>query len=291
MSISEFDFIVCDTEVFAHDWLVVFRLSDGEFVHFDSATSTGNDVLAFLNEHSECVIVTFNGKHYDKWILQAITSDFEPEEVKEVNDFIIETGQHGWEHPYFQDEEAPRLYFHHVDLKDDMDQGLSLKAIEAHLGYPIVESSVPFDYPDKLNKEQRDEVLFYCKNDVARTSDLLKLREPYIQTKLDIADRFGIDPYKAISLTNAKLTALALGAKPQTHDDERAYEIPDELLVEYIPAEVLSFFGQLKDESISDEDLWHQKLELEVGGCPVTLGFGGIHGALPKYREEADHVA
>ena len=39
--------------------------------------------------------------------------------------------------------------------------------------------------------------------------------------------------------------------------------------------------------SIPDDVVFSEKLEIMVGGCPCTLAYGGIHGAIPCYREEA----
>ena len=37
------------------------------------------------------------------------------------------------------------------------------------------------------------------------------------------------------------------------------------------------------DPNISDAEYFKSKLEISVGECPVTIGFGGIHGAIPNY--------
>lgn len=68
--------------------------------------------------------------------------------------------------------------------------------------------------------------------------------------------------------------------------DEREYKYPDNLRREYIPKEVFDFFDRLYDKSIPNKELFKSKFNLTVGGCPVTLGFGGIHGAIPFYQEE-----
>jgi hypothetical protein len=69
------------------------------------------------------------------------------------------------------------------------------------------------------------------------------------------------------------------------YTDEREYKYPTNLRREYIPQEVFEFFDRLHDTSISDDDLFKSKLDITSGECPVTIGFGGIHGAIPFYRE------
>lgn len=97
----------------------------------------------------------------------------------------------------------------------------------------------------------------------------------------------GMSDAKALSMTNAKLTSALLGASAREYKDERAYTYPPNLHKEHIPAEVFAFFDQMHDASISDDDLFKSKLNFEIGGCPCVVGFGGIHGAIPTYQEEA----
>ena len=93
----------------------------------------------------------------------------------------------------------------------------------------------------------------------------------------------GLTDTKAMAMTNGKLTAAMLKATAQKHDDERQYVYPDNLRREYIPQEVFDFFDRMYDPNISDAEYFKSKLEISVGECPVTIGFGGIHGAIPNY--------
>jgi hypothetical protein len=89
-----------------------------------------------------------------------------------------------------------------------------------------------------------------------------------------------------MSMTNAKLTAALLKARQTPHDDERAYQYPENLRREYIPQEVFDFFDRMKDDGLSDKEVFTGKLNITIGECPVTLGFGGIHGAIPNLMWE-----
>ena len=237
-----------------------------------------NEVLKMaLSEES--VYVGFNSKHYDQFIVKAISCGFTPQEVKKVNDYIIGGGQ-GWECPLLKD-----FYFrfNNVDIKDDMQMGLSLKAIEGHLGMSVQESTVPFDIDRPLTEEERREVEFYCDHDVDTTEKLVELRKDSLKNKIHIGKLAGLDEVKAMGMTNAKLTAALLKAEQKPHDDERKYVYPPNLKREYIPQEVFDFFDRMYDPEISDKELFSSKLEIHVGECPVTLGFGGIHGAIPNF--------
>ena len=79
--------ITYDCEVFAHDWLVVFKDTEtGKY----TAIWNDNDALKMaLSE--DCVYIGFNSKHYDQFIIKAIALGYSAEEIKKVNDYIINT--------------------------------------------------------------------------------------------------------------------------------------------------------------------------------------------------------
>ena len=272
---------IADTEVFAYDYLVVFKNKETkEYLRFHNDPDGVKSVL----EMEDAIFAFFNGKHYDRFILSAIVRDGRPEVVKAVNDFII-SGHEGWEYP---DRDLVGYQFRMYDLMDDCQMGLSLKAIEAHLGMDIRETTVSFDIDRPLTEQEKDEVEFYCDHDVDATDTLDDLRQGYLSSKLTLGKEKGIYPAKALYMTNAKLTAAYLDAEQRPHDDEREYRYPDKLLRQYIPQEVFDFFERLKDRSIPDEVVFKEKLEIMVGDCPCTVAYGGIHGAIPCYSEEGE---
>ena len=272
---------IYDCEVFKHDWLFVFKKVDS--AHYVVIKNDYEELVAFMLEHP--LLAGFNCKHYDQWILKAAVMYFTPEQIKEISDNIIVHGMQGWEMPIFHPHWVPQ--FDQFDLMDDCQKGLSLKAIEGHLGMDICETTIPFDIDRKLTDEEMDEVIHYCKHDVDATEMIFKLRKVYIENKLTLGKEKGLTPAQALPLTNAKLTAVFLDARRKTHDDERKYVFPEDILWHYVPDEVVQFFEKIHDKSIPDEVLWSQGLDIMVGDCPTRIGWGGIHGAIPNYREES----
>ena len=276
--------VTYDCEVFSHDWIVVFK--DYESKHFSVIHNDNQALLACIHEDS--VYCGFNSKGYDQYIIKAICAGFSPEEIKQVNDWII-AGNQGWECPLLQ---GVRFWFNNIDIKDDMQMGLSLKAIEGHLGMDICETEVDFTLDRPLTKEELESTIFYCKHDVNATEKIIDLRKNYLQNKINIGKLAGLDEVKAMSMTNAKLTAAMLKARLTEHDDEREYKYPENLRREYIPQEVFDFFDRMKDDSLSDKDVFTGKLNISIGECPVTIGYGGIHGAIPNFiwEENVDRI-
>lgn len=272
-----------DCEVFRYDWIFCFkRLSDGTWYDFHNDPAG----VSLFMETLEPLLGGFNNKHYDQFILKGILSGMEPEEVKALNDYII-GGGNGWEYPGLRD---CRIRFDQFDLMDDMQMGLSLKAIEAHLDMNIQETEVDFDLDRPLTEEELAKTLRYCHADVDATEALHDLRIPYLNAKRELGKMCGLTEAQSLYMTNAKLTAAYLGAvAPATpRTDERNYVYPPNLRREYVDHQVFQFFDRMHDRSVPDEDLWSSKLDMEIGGCPVRVAYGGIHGALPNYREDAE---
>lgn len=282
MNLREVTYIY-DFEVFAHDWFVVFkRLRDG--VHF-GFHNDNEGVQQFMLDNVP-LLCGFNNKHYDNYILKAVLCGCSPEEVKQVNDEIIVKGTPGWNIPFLRD---CGIWFDSFDLMDDMQMGLSLKAIEAHLGMDIEETEVDFNLDRALTEEELGKTIHYCKYDVDATEKLFDLRKDYLENKIKIGQMRGLREAEALYLTNPKLTATYLQAKqPEKFwNDERNYQYPQQLRMEYIPQEAKDYFDRLHDEAILMDEIMGTRLEIMVGDCPCTLGFGGIHGAIPNYQETA----
>lgn len=267
--------IVYDVEVFCEDWLVIFK--DIETGKYTCVHNDNEELKEYISE--DCIYIGFNSKHYDQFIIKAICCGFTPQEVKQVNDFIIGGGQ-GWDCPMLRDF---FFRFNNVDIKDDMQMGLSLKAIEGHLGLSVEESTVPFDIDRPLTEEELKETAKYCIHDVDTTEKLVELRKDYLKNKIHIGKLAGLDEVKAMGMTNAKLTAALLKAEQKPHDDERKYVYPPNLKREYIPQEVFDFFDRMYDPEISDKELFSDKQTFSIGDCPGVVGYGGIHAAIPNY--------
>ncbi len=278
----ENDIFIFDCEVFAHDWLFVFKeIATGEYtvIHNDN-----DAVVAFMERNP--FLGGFNNKHYDNFILKGVMCGLTPEQIKEINDLIIVEEVNGWDIPVLREY---RVYFDSFDLMDDCQVGLSLKAIEAHLGIPIEETEVDFNITHRLSEKELQETIYYCKYDVDATEKLYHLRQAYLKNKVTLGKARNLTDRQAMYMTNAKLTSVYLKAqKPEKPwNDERNYQYPEKLLRQYIPQEVFDFFDRMKDDCIPNDELFSSKLEIMVGVCPCTIAYGGIHGAIPTYVEEA----
>ena len=260
-----------DFEVYAHDWLLVLiRYKDDKEIIFHN--SLPNDVQDFLDEYQP-ILLGHNAKYYDQYILKAVLSGFNEEEIKDVNDYIINGGQ-GFELQYGY-VNMPPIW----DTIQDVVPMRSLKEIEANLRLNITETTIPFDLPSKWTKKEYEEVLYYCRHDVMALKPLFNARYGYFETKYNICMLSGIDPLYNTGLTNAKLCAKFLNAKLVKRDDEREYTVPSVISVELIDKKILNFFSRIKDKNIPSEELFTSRLEYDFHGMPSNISWGGLHGA------------
>ena len=268
-----------DVECFAHDFIVVFKDKEtGEYAIFHNDNEGVRDFIT-----DDAIYCGFNSKGYDQYIIKAIVSGYSPEEVKKVNDWIIGGGQ-GWQCPLL---DGVYYRFNNVDIADDVQMGLSLKAIEGHLGMSIEETEVDFNLDRPLNSEELKLTIKYCKHDVDATEKLTDIRKDYLRTKRNLGKRASIEQVKALSSTNAKLTAMMLRAVRKEWSDGRDYVYPHNLDTSVIPKEILDFFDTIHDMTIPDDTLFKTSLNIDIGGMPCKYAWGGVHGSLSCYYEES----
>ena len=257
-----------DAEIFAHNSLFVFiNYRTGKRVVFHN--SLPNDIQDFLDEYDP-ILLGYNCNNYDKYILKCWLAGYTPEELKDVNDYII-NGGNGWDIDcgYV---ELPIMW----DLFNEIVPRKSLKEIEGNLRLDITETTVPFDLSTKWTKEQYEEVLYYCTCDVKALFPLFdKLKTKY-KSKFIIAKFGNIEPTFALSQTNANLTAILLGSAKKKYDDNFKYVYPECIDKNKIPKEAIDYF----DDIIKHNDLNYNPPapNLEFKDILFQLGVGGGHG-------------
>ena len=256
-----------DAEVFAHDSLFVFikyRTQEEYVAHNCSA----NELQNFIDKNNP-ILCGYNSNDYDKWILKFWLAGGTPEELKKINDHII-GGGNGWELEC-ENIKLPTIW----DLMPCIIPQKSLKELEGNLGLNITETIIPFDLPTKWTQQEYEEVLYYCRCDVKALFPIFEMLINRYKSKFIIAKLGKMDCEKALSLTDANLTAKLLGATRIEHDDNFAYVYPDIVDKSKIPKEVLNYF----DDLIAHNDL-NYKVDppcLDLKTINFQIGIGGAH--------------
>ena len=258
-----------DAEVFAHNSLFVFiSYRTRKRVVFHNCEP--NKIQNFIDMYNP-ILIGYNCNNYDKYILKCWLAGYTPEELKEVNDYIINGGK-GWEIDcgYV---ELPIMW----DLFNEIVPRKSLKELEGNLKLNITETTVPFDLPTKWTKEQFEEVLYYCTCDVEALFPIFEMLINKYKSKYIISRLGKLDLAYGMSLTDAKLTSVLLGAKKQEHDDPFKYTYPKQVDKSKIPQPFLDYI----DDVVKHNDLNYESIapSLQYDECVIQLGHGGIHGA------------
>ena len=268
-----------DFECFAHDWLFVAkRQRDGETISCWNDPETVQDFVELMTP----VLVGFNYRDYDSWLLKGILLGWSPEEIKHINDTIIHESDRSMTWNLFQGcwVDLPPI----IDLIPDIVPRMGLKNIEANIGMSIVESSVPFDIDRRLTADERDEVLRYCVHDVEATEALYALRFDYLTAKTNLCELKGIDPLTMLKHSNARIVSEVMEAVRTTPSFE-TYAIPENIDITTIPDDVVNYVMMLNTDNCTDKS--YPSLEFLFHGCPTVVGLGGIHAAVPSYMEHA----
>lgn len=258
-----------DAEVLAHDDLFVFinYRTREEKVFFNSSS----DELYSWIQQEQPILMGYNSKGYDKYILQAWLGGYSAEEIKDVNDYII-GGGNGWELD-LPPMKLPVIW----DLMGCIKTFKSLKELEGNLRLNIVESKVDFSVTHKLSKEEAEELIYYCKCDVKALFPIFEMLMTNYKSKYIIAKLGKIEPAYALSMTDANLTATLLGGKRKEHDDNFKYTYPSQIDKSKIPQEMLNYI----DDLIEHNDLNYKPKapSFRVDDCVINIGVGGMHGA------------
>jgi hypothetical protein len=295
--------IFFDFEVFVQDWMVVL---------IDYDTRKGkvivNDVemlRKYYEAFKDDIWIGYNNRMYDQWILKGILLGYDP---YYINKKLIEDGVKG--HNIVK--QAYKIPLNNFDVTTGFH---SLKQLEGFMGSRIKESSVPFTIQSKLSEQQLNEVIDYCKHDVLQTIEVFDNRIEEFESQLALIEAFNLD-MSQFTKTKAQLSAHIIGAEKQPdREDEFNLSFPDTLQIsekyqhivdwykkytdrDYVISEMKQLQSQAAITGIKGKDkfdfseeginkyIYSQKLECDVAGVPHVFAWGGIHGAIPKCKDE-----
>lgn len=256
-----------DTEVFKFDWMFVGinPITQEEVVIINDTKA----FTEFYNKNKKDIWCGWNVRGYDQYIIKALLCGFNP---KDVNDWIIVDKKKGYEFSNL---------FHKVPLitYDAMPNiPVSLKVMEGFMGKNIHETSVPFDIDRPLTKEELEETVSYCRDDVLNLIDVFILRKNEFESQFALIKEFNL-PLSSLGKTQAQLAATILKARRKKLNDEWAIRLPECLqLGKY--QEVGNWFLN------PDNHDYDAKLTTTIGGVESVIAWGGLHGAIEKFTYE-----
>lgn len=274
--------IVGDCEVFKHYFLFIAKdMASGEV----SIIETREDLLKFYQDNINSYWVFYNAE-YDMHILKAkLLGTYD---THSVSTQIIDQGRKPFE--IFSPKDLKQFPMIVYDAKTTIH---GLKRLEAFMGEDICETTVPFTLDRPLTQEERNEVIYYCKHDVEQTCKVLKHIKPAFASHLAVCKEFALDRRQNLFKNTPKLAeAVLMGSARgrRIFDDEFQITLPNCLnLTTY--KFVLTWFENMLKKGRDGEEVYSQRLECDVAGVPHVFAWGGVHGALPRFKCSGDIVA
>lgn len=273
-----------DIEVTAFDSLVVFlNRNKEEVAHFwnNRDRKTTDDPSGFEDIPDlirDKTLVGYNNYFYDDNILTVMMNSATsmPNFIKATNDKII-----GGER--FSGRKSPLI--RSLDTMQQIDVSHpSLKQIEGNMGISIVESSVDFNIGRPLTDAEREEMLFYCRHDVAATVDIYNLREKsYFETKESLLTMMPEDKRASASRWNTTTLSanILLGDTGLVAWEKHGVPAKYWRNVEEIPSAVWDMWEDITGsmEAVTGKG---RSVKIKAYGCTFVFGLGGLHGAPDK---------
>lgn len=273
-----------DIEVTAFDSLVVFlNRNKEEVAHFwnNRDRKTTDDPSGFEDIPDlirDKTLVGYNNYFYDDNILTVMMNSATsmPNFIKATNDKII-SGER------FSGRKSPLI--RSLDTMQQIDVSHpSLKQIEGNMGISIVESSVDFNIGRPLTDAEREEMLYYCRHDVAATVDIFNLREKsYFETKESLLTMMPEDKRASASRWNTTTLSANILLEDTGLVAWEKHGVPAKYWrnVEDIPSTVWDMWEDITGsmEAVTGKG---RSVKIKEYGCTFVFGLGGLHGAPDK---------
>jgi hypothetical protein len=189
-----------DVEIFMNYFSVIFQnYNTREFVTFEKYEDVDqiNEMDEFLR-NEVASLVSFNGKGYDRLIINAALSGSTNLQLYKLSKNIVSRDRNEpiWQDPELNKYNKSILNLEEIDLMKlhSLDKiGVSLKQVGVILGMPIIqEFELDWDLPIGLDRERR-QLLEYNKNDVETTTELLTYSIKGLRLRRSITKQYGVD--------------------------------------------------------------------------------------------------
>lgn len=230
-----------------------------------------NKLLSIMTRRTH-VNMGYNIKYYDNIILNGVANGFTPRQLKILSDLVIHPELEYESVEYARIAPFARKKYNNFVYQDMLDDNTgSLKEKEACMQLDIRETTVPFDKED-LTEEDKAEIISYNKHDVWASMVFYKvILKPFIASKLAVGRVFNIPMDVCYKSTNAKLSAIALGAKKKSFPDANRQDI-------VIPRELQQYITySLPSHVINRLCASPEKFETVLFGNDVSYSNGGAH--------------
>lgn len=258
---------IIDFKVFKYDWMcvIVEPFSRRETVIINDAPK----LKSYYETHKNEYFVGHNIRLYDQYIFKSILLGINP---KNTNDKIMIDKIPGWK----ISQDFQRINLKIYDTMASTKTQNSLKTLEAFMGHNIHECSIDFDIERKLNQDEINSVVEYCKNDVYECLNVFINEYDEFKTVVSLIDVFKL-PNNYTGKTKSQLAATILDCKKTQRNDEWDIKL--------IPTLSISKYKNIVNWFLCDENHdYDNYTTAEILGIEHTFAWGGLHGARAKYH-------
>lgn len=277
---------IYDVEAFEHMNLAGFLNieTDAIDIHVNAdevepQTISHNGATVYINTgfphlKPENGLIGFNNRNYDDFLIDDILKSRRTDYIKTKSDTIIG----GTRINQFFD-------WWSFDVKEGLQDGVSLKKWEAMSGLSVLESTIPFDYTGLFDIKMILEVVDYNIQDLHAQYELYKYRKNYFDGKNILVDEYGWKGSQRYSNTSISARYLMGNEKlaefrPKT---PVIYGVPDkafEFLNNALEASPRVSAGKTPSirEKLKKAE-WSEQITANHG-MVYTWGWGGLHGAI-----------
>jgi len=219
-------------------------------------------------------------------------------QLKEASDKIIYQNKRPREMQEEYGIQIPNL--NHVDLYEVAPLDASLKLYGGRLHCKTMRD-LPYDPETVLDREQADNVIEYCCNDLEQTKLLLIELFPHIELRQDLGREYGRD-FRSLSdaqvaeaIINGELQKVTgqYPRRPQTVEPICRYRVPkylkyqtDQLKVALWKVEEAKFTVEENGSVSMPDDI--KAIRLSIGKTIYKMGIGGLHSQEVSICHKAD---
>lgn len=285
------DPLMLDVEVYPNYFCAIFKSYNTGRVTVFEMTENGElsfDVAKFLWMMKNCLLVTFNGIHFDIPIISLALDGVECEVLKQATVDIIEKGIRGKD--VLKAHRVKQIECDHIDLIEVAPLRAGLKTYGGRLHVPRMQD-LPFHPNTILSPYQAAIVRWYCVNDTTSTAYLFNCLQEQVKLRYTLSEENGVD---LRSKSDAQIAEQIIGLEfeRRTGRKPKRPEIPAGTTYFYEKPYPLNFQTDLLKHVLNvvqtspfivGEDGYVAmppqvaELKIEINGSVYQMGIGGLH--------------
>lgn len=292
MALKPASMLVFDIECYMNFFYIAFKCPvTGKVVDFELSDRSSINVAKLQWLLWRFLIVGFNSNSYDMPMIRLCLEQLSPVELKGWSNKIINSNWRDWqtEQEINKEFKTKPLKVNHIDLIEVCPLQGSLKKYGGRLHSERMQD-LPIDHMSELDDGQKDEVIYYCANDLDVTillltnlSDQLELRYKLSEEyQLDLRSKSDAQIAEAVIKREVERITGQSPQKPKIEYGKRFQFVPPPHMHFQTPylnekfAELLAMEFEINDNGIVImEDL--AGFDITIGDTVYRMGKGGLH--------------